>query len=157
MTSKYIYLFVAFNKENGFKRAFIDFDEKAPDYRSSKKLPVEYFNQFLSKSMIRKLTVSTNHYAAQREISLNSICEEIEQYIGILLHMGTVWMPDIRGYWKPETRYPPIADMMSRTRVLQIKSNFHISDNTDTNYESESYDRLPKVRELYDHVRTAKN
>jgi len=48
MTSKYIYLFVAFNKENGFKRAFIDFDEKAPDYRSSKKLPVEYFNQFLS-------------------------------------------------------------------------------------------------------------
>jgi len=106
----------------------------------------------LIKSMIRKLTVSTNHYAAQREISLNSTCEEIEQYIGILLHMGTVWMPDIRGYWKPETRYPPIADVMSRTRFLQIKSNFHISDNTETNYESESYDRLLKVRELYDHV-----
>ncbi len=37
----------------------------------------EYFNQFRSESSIRKLTVSTNYYEAQREISLNSTCKEI--------------------------------------------------------------------------------
>ncbi len=141
-----------FNKTNGFKRAFVAFKGSAPDYRSSKKSVMEYFFQFCNKSMIGHISSATNLYAARRECVLNVTCEEIEQYIGILLHMGVFRMPDYRDYWKPQTRYPPIADVMPRNRFDQIKSNFHICDNTDAKYETDTYDRLLKVRKLYDHV-----
>ena len=55
----------------------------------------------------------------------------MEQYIGILIHMGIVNMPDYRMYWSKDTFYPTIANTMSRTRFDEIKSNFHIAFNSD--------------------------
>ncbi len=63
-------------------------------------------------------------------------------------------MPDYRMYWKIGTRYPQIADVFPRSRFDAIKSNFHICDNSKIDYESESYDGLFKVRELYGHVKS---
>ncbi len=80
--------------------------------------------------MISKITKATNKYAAAKEIVLNATLQEIEQYIGILLHMGIVQMSNYRMYWAPHTRYPPIADVFTRKRFELIKSNFHTSDNS---------------------------
>jgi hypothetical protein len=140
------------NATNGFRRIFNGFNGEAPDYRSNEKLPLRYFYQFCSRSMISKITIATNKYAAAKEIALNATLQEIEQYIRILLHMGIVQMSDYRMYWAPQTRYPPIADVFTRKRFDLIKSNFHISDNSQNNYGSNDFDRLFKVRDLYDHV-----
>jgi len=80
--------------------------------------------------MIDKITCATNLYAAQNECALNVSCQEIEQYIGILLHMGIVQMPDYRMYWKFGTRYTQIADVFAISLFDAIKSNFHICDNS---------------------------
>ena len=56
---------------------------------------------------------------------------EIEQYIGIFIHMGLVQMSDYRMYWIQDTLYSTIASTMSRKRFDEIKSNFHIAFNSD--------------------------
>jgi len=62
------------NDGAGFKRHFTNFNGKAPDYRCSYKLPVEYFYRFCNRSMIGKITCATNLYAAQNEYALNVSC-----------------------------------------------------------------------------------
>ena len=95
-----------------------------------------------------KITERTNLYAAQKEVALNATFEEIEQYIGILLHMGVMQAPVYGMYWKSDTRYNPIADIFTRSRFDAIKSNFHICDNSAADFGNSNYDRLFKVREL---------
>lgn len=137
---------------HGFKPQNTDFKGSLPDYRCSSELPIDYFHMFLAKSMIEEIVLSTNYYANQREISLKATYDEIEQYIGVLLHMGVVTMPDYRMYWHFRTKYCPISNVFSRKRFDQIKSNFHIGYNDQANYDGDSYDPLLKVRALYTHV-----
>jgi hypothetical protein len=66
--------------------------------------------------------------------------------------MGLVQMPDYRMYWSPDTRYEPIANVFTRTRFDDIKSFFHIASNSELTGFDPCYDRLFKVRLLYDHV-----
>ena len=171
------------NGTNGFKRAFTSYVGQAPDYRLKFVTPVNFFYQFCSKKMIEVIQQATNMYAAQKGmygsdlvsdlsiyyakafynfymtiylkgIALNATYQEIEQYIGILLHMGVIQMPDYRMYWAANTRYPPIADVITRRCFDAIKANFHICDNSESN-PGLNYDRLFKVRKLYDHVQSA--
>jgi len=127
-----------------------------PDYSSSCKKPIDYFHMFLNKKMIKQIMEATNLYASQKnpEKVLNVSYIEMEQYIGVLLHMGFTSMPDYRMYWRQETRYPTIADVFTRSRFDQIKANFHLCDNTTRSADTEDYDRLFKVRMLYDHVQS---
>ncbi len=79
---------------------------------------------------------------------------EMERFIGILIHMGVVNMPDFKMYWAAETLYPTIANVMSRARFIQIKSCFHISFNKDLiGRDRRDYEKLFKFRQLYDHVK----
>ena len=55
----------------------------------------------------------------------------MEQYIGILIHMGVVIMSDYRMYWSADTLYPTIANTMTGNRFDEIKSCFHIAFNKD--------------------------
>ena len=67
--------------------------------------------------------------------------------------MGIVVMRDYRMYWRPDTRYSPIADVLTRKRFDQIKSCFHIAFNQDlADGRKKVYDRLFKFKQLYDHV-----
>jgi len=47
------------------------------------------------------------------EKALNVSYVEMEQYIGVLLHMGFTSMPDYRIYWRLDTRYSAIADVFT--------------------------------------------
>ncbi len=145
----------AWNK-SGFQEESTEFRGEVPDYSSSCKKPIDYFHMFLNKKMIKQIMEATNLYASQKnpEKVLNVSYIEMEQYIGVLLHMGFTSMPDYRMYWRQETRYPTIADVFTRSRFDQIKANFHLCDNTTRSADTEDYDRLFKVRMLYDHVQS---
>jgi len=139
------------NEINGYRRSFTAFMGEAPDYRTDDTTPLKYFYKFCSRRMIGNIVFETNKYSADKGVPLNATYAEIEQYIGVLLHKGIYQSPDYRHYWSPRTPYPAVANV-TRRRFDLIKSSFHICDNSQANYGTEDYDRLFKVRALYDHV-----
>ena len=79
---------------------------------------------------------------------------EMERFIGILIHMGIVNMPDFKIYWTAETLYLAIANVMLRERFIQIKGCFHISYNQDLiGSDRSKHYKLFKFRQLYDRVK----
>ncbi|XP_046988160.1 piggyBac transposable element-derived protein 3-like [Schistocerca americana] len=81
-------------------------------------------------------------------VSLRTSKNEMEQFVGILLHMGIIKMPSIHLYWSNECRYSPIADVMSRTRFFQLLRYFHVVNNQDLPEANSNRDKLFKIRPL---------
>ncbi len=117
-------------------------------------LPVSYFNHFMKESMFKLLADSSNTYSIEKNgVGSEILPDEMRKYFGILLHMGIVVMRDYRMYWRPDNRYSPIADVLTRKRFDQMKSCFHIAFNQDlADGRKKVYDRLFKFKQLYDHV-----
>jgi hypothetical protein len=55
--------------------------------------------------------------------------KELEQVLGIYYKMGLVQMPSLKMYWANETRYPAIADVMSRNRFQLLLGTINFVDN----------------------------
>ena len=105
--------------------------------------------------MISKIAEATNLYSLEKKASGFFVSSnEMLKYIGILIHMGVVCMPDYRMYWARDTRYNQIARVMSRNRFDAIKSNFHLADNNELPRNRISSDKLFKFRPLYEHVQS---
>ena len=62
-------------------------------------------------------------------------------------------MPSKRMYWIQYTRYPLIADIMSRNRFDTLLKYLHFNDNASMPFGQEGYDKLHKVRPLIEAVR----
>ena len=77
--------------------------------------------------------------------------KEVEQAIGIMLAMGIVEMPDVRCYWAHGTRYPSVADVMSKNRFLQLLQNLHFVDNENQNIDKK--DKAWKIRPFLSRLR----
>ncbi|KAK6964472.1 piggyBac transposable element-derived protein 3 [Biomphalaria glabrata] len=56
---------------------------------------------------------------------INTSNKELEQVIGMFLKMGLAKMPGVRCYWETDSRYAPVADVMSRNRFQMILSSLH--------------------------------
>ena len=79
--------------------------------------------------------------------------KEIEQYVGILIHMGTFTMSTPKDYRKQRSRFPMIADTMNPNRFCKIKYNFHPFENTiQLSTHKTEIDKLFKVRQLYENI-----
>lgn len=116
------------------------------------KTPLEYFKTFITDDMIKEITFQSNKYAHEKCGAIPNITQdEMEQYIGILLLMAIVRMPQYTMYWANETRYAPVADVMSRNRFQEIKRFFHIVDN-DT-FDQNNVDKLFKIRPFVESLR----
>ena len=57
-------------------------------------------------------------------------------------------MPSQRMYWRLETRYGKVADVMWSKRFEEIKKNLHFNDNNDF----DNNDKLFKIRPFIDHL-----
>lgn len=69
--------------------------------------------------------------------------------------MGVIHTNNLKDYWAQHTNYPPISERFSRSRFRQLHSYFHIADNDFLkNRHPESIDKIFKIRELYDSVRS---
>ncbi|XP_049862590.1 piggyBac transposable element-derived protein 2-like isoform X3 [Schistocerca gregaria] len=107
--------------------------------------PLQYYKKFLNYDVFELIAEQSNIYALQKDsVSLQTSKNEMEQFVGILLHMGIIKMPSIHLYWLNECRSSPIADVMSRTRFFQLLRYFHV-DNTQAN---SNCDKLFKILPL---------
>ena len=73
--------------------------------------------------MIEHISYQSNLFAIQSNSNFQTIPSEIERYFGIFLMMGIVIMPRYEMYWSEETRFAPIADVLSRA----LQRNYSIS------------------------------
>ena len=112
------------------------------------KTPIEYFNMFFSSEMVSHVVEQTNIYSVQLGSTFRTDQNEIEKYIGVLMKMGLVHMPRYAMYWSSETRYPPVADVISRNRFTDLNKHIHFNDNSKliTNRDDAAYDRYYKIR-----------
>ena len=67
--------------------------------------------------------------------------------------MGLVKLPDVRYYWNTYLRYPPVADVRSRTRFQQIQTCLPFVNNELVTYDQKK-DRVWKLRPLIENLRT---
>ena len=87
--------------------------------------PFYYFRRFFDKEMVFSTSDNTNLYSAQCNLDKGNIRTsetEIEQYLGILLRMCIVKIPQCRMYWDITSRYEPAAHVMSRDRFETLKN-----------------------------------
>ncbi|XP_049798775.1 piggyBac transposable element-derived protein 3-like [Schistocerca nitens] len=111
--------------------------------------PLQYYKIFMNDDIFELIAEQSNIYALQKDsVSLQTSKNEMEQFVGILLHMGIIKMPSIHLYWSNECRYSPIADVMSRTRFFQLLRYFHVVNNQDLPEANSNRDKLFKIRPL---------
>ena len=70
----------------------------------------------------------------------------MEQVIGMFLRIGIVRMPGLRVYWDQETRYGPVADIMSRNRFQLLLTVIHFIDNMSVSEDAKKADKMWKIR-----------
>ncbi|XP_049961836.1 piggyBac transposable element-derived protein 3-like [Schistocerca serialis cubense] len=110
---------------------------------------LHYYKIFMYDDVFELIAEQSNIYALQKDsVSLQPSKNEMEQFVGILLHMGIIKMPSIHLYWSNEYRYSPIADVLNRTRFFQLLRYFHVVNNQDLPEANSNSDKLFKVRPL---------
>lgn len=131
----------------------------APDAK-----PIDYFNVLVSPILLEGIVRETNRYAQKNVTGANSgrlssfkelDVAELQVFIGLLLHTGTIRMSRLQDYWKTHRLFgsnQSFAQYMSRDRFLSIMRWLHFSRN-DENAE----DRLHKIRSLLDHFNNTMN
>lgn len=116
--------------------------------------PLNYFELFWKEDLNVLLSEQTNLYSVQRKgTSINSTSGEIRQLIGLQMFMSIFNLPTYRMYWAKETRYPPIADVMSVNRYKLLRENLHVSDNLQRDDPENAGNKLYKIQPVLDHVR----
>ncbi|XP_014672682.1 PREDICTED: piggyBac transposable element-derived protein 3-like [Priapulus caudatus] len=116
--------------------------------------PYNYFKLFVSDEMLDKMAYQTNLYSVSKDQrSVQTSKKEIEQVLGIYLRMGLVQMPNVRSYWEEDTRYPLVAEVMSRTRFEKLSTVFHFVDNDSMSEADRKADRVWKLRPWTDDLR----
>ena len=119
------------------------------------KTPLQYFKQFFDDNLIDLLVEQTNLYSVQT--TGTSICvdhNEMEMYLGMLVMMSVIKLPQIRMYWSKATRIPAVADIMPVNRFEKIKQFFHCNDNSkNVPNTHQDFDKLFKVRPVLDSLR----
>lgn len=115
--------------------------------------PYMYFKDFVTDEMLLEISEETNLYSMQKDgMSVNTNAQEIEQILGMYLHMGLVQMPNLRAYWEMETRYPAVCDVMSRGRFMNLLTQIHFQDNLNVSEEAKR-DKVWKLRPWLEKLR----
>ena len=94
------------------------------------KTPFEFFKEIITDEMLDRVETESNNYAMIKTgKELKSTRKEIETFIGLYLRMGLMKAHCTRAYWAQKTRYPPVADWMTRNRFELIARTLHFTDN----------------------------
>ena len=122
--------------------------------------PFQLFKTCWDNDMTMKLVNETTLYSAQNSgTSITVTKDEMEQFLGIQMMMGIVKMPRYECYWATETRYAPIADLMSLKRYEKSRKYLHANDNSlltaEENKGNSMYRVQPSLDALWDNGTTA--
>lgn len=120
--------------------------EKCPDLAGASEWAV--FEKVF-QNMLTHLVCETNKYA-KRDCNIpnfNLSCEEMYNFLGLLLLSGYNLRTSERDYWSkaPDLSCRAFAETMSRNRFQQIKHVIHAADN-----QSLSSEKMAKISPLYE-------
>uniref|UniRef100_A0A3Q1JQK9 PiggyBac transposable element-derived protein domain-containing protein n=1 Tax=Anabas testudineus TaxID=64144 RepID=A0A3Q1JQK9_ANATE len=142
-------------KKKKFEAPAVEFEE-CVDENSGDRLtwtPYMYFKDFVTEEMLQEIAEETNLYSVQKDgKSVNTNAKEIEQILGMYMHMGLNQMPNVRAYWEMETRCPAVCDVMSRGRFLKLLTLLHFQDNLNVSEDAKK-DKLWKLRSWLEQLR----
>lgn len=121
-----------------------------PPPEVEQKTPFDYFSLVWEEDLYDIIADQANLYAFQKStLDLQVTAVEIQQFIGILVYTGIVPMLQYRMYWANDTRFPHVADVMTRNRFDEIVRHFHIVYN-ETHVPGA--DKLFKTRRLINSI-----
>ena len=118
------------------------------------KEPIDYFRSFFTDKFLDVLVCQSNLYSAQINPNklLNVNIKELKQWLGVSIYFSISKLPNTRMHWSKQLgSYPEIvADVMSRNKWEEIKSKFHMVDNTTLDLNTP--DKLFKIRPMVDYL-----
>lgn len=119
------------------------------------KTPFSYFERYLKDDFFEDMAEFSNRkYVLLKGRSLNTNGPEIRKYWGASIAAALVGFPKIRMCWDRRTRFPLIADNISRDRFYTLRNSLKIvDDNAVSDLKKE--DRFWKVRPMLARVRNA--
>ena len=128
--------------------------------------PLECFHLFIPMDFYNELLVQTNLYAQQPRPARATrrrttrprttrprrtkpiTIDELMAFIGLVIAMGVVCLPDYRDYWSTDPLFSNIwfRSVMSRDHFCEIKRFLHVVDNLLNS--STNTDKLWKIRPM---------
>ncbi|XP_055074469.2 piggyBac transposable element-derived protein 4 [Misgurnus anguillicaudatus] len=129
--------------------------------------PLQYFELFFTSSIIQTIVDNSNAYAAKMYGSDKSMCRDIsvkdfKKFLAMVIYMGLVKCCSLTDYWKTSDLYrlPFPGRIMSFKKFYAICNCFHISDpkvdeENDQKKGTDEYDRLCRIKPLYEDIREA--
>ncbi|KAJ4445988.1 hypothetical protein ANN_12674 [Periplaneta americana] len=121
------------------------------------KTPFSYFERYLKDDFFEDMAEFSNRkYVLLKGRSLNTNGPEIRKYWGASIAAALVGFPKIRVCWDRRTRFPLIADNISRDRFYTLRNSLKIvDDNAVSDLKKE--DRFWKVRPMLARMDIAEN
>jgi len=115
--------------------------------------PIDYFTKYFSNDDFTNMAKYTNIYAAQKNLKKykNTSTSEMKTMVAIHMLFGVLKYPRVRMYWEKNCRVPLIADNMTRNRLFELHSCFHVIDNKAI--PNENRDKFVKIRPLYSFIK----
>ncbi|KAG1946326.1 piggyBac transposable element-derived protein 4-like [Pimephales promelas] len=129
--------------------------------------PLQYFELFFSKSVMQTIVKNTNAYGAMRHEGKENPWEDIsvkdfKTFLAMVIYMGLLKCFSLRDYWKRSDIYslPYPAKIMTGKNFLRICAALHLSDHkldaeNDAKKGTPEYDRLSRIKPLYQDIRDA--
>ena len=125
--------------------------------------PIQYFQLFLTSSVLQYIIDTTNHYATAALSAITPsrrslfrtwkdvTMQEVRAFIGVVLQMGLVQLSDIKDYWSTHTtlNFPFFRSIFSRDRLLQILWMLHVGDASSTTRRSKIQPFLNRIIPLF--------
>ncbi|KAF2890020.1 hypothetical protein ILUMI_16153 [Ignelater luminosus] len=109
--------------------------------------PLQIFSKFSDDDLIELIVRKSNRYAQQRNIKSNIESYEIKGFIGILILIGYIQIPNRRIFWEREKdgHNELVAEVLSRDRFEYISSNVYVANNE----ELDQADKFAKIRPIH--------
>ena len=140
-----------------------------PHFDVSTASPLDYFQLFFSDNVFETIVKNTNSFkrfrCQQKRITQPAFEEkfwedtnvnEMEAFFGIAIMFGILNQPRYRTFWSkdPFLGNPGVQRVFSLKRYSKLSEYLHVSDRkSERNRGHPDYDKLAKVRWLYDHLR----
>ncbi|XP_014675112.1 PREDICTED: piggyBac transposable element-derived protein 3-like [Priapulus caudatus] len=105
----------------------------------------DYDETYVAETGVDDIADSNGGTVYRKTECVSTCVKEIELVLGINFRMGVVEMPSVRMYRKNESRYGPVADVMSRNRFQTLLTLIHFVDN-EAATDDDRKDKLWKIR-----------
>lgn len=130
-------------------------DSMLPNNIMELESPYEFFRYFFTDQIIETIASESNLYSVQQDPNkpANISTLEIKQYLGIIIYMSVIHLPNIRSYWSEDLGIDKIIQTMTVNRFEKIRQHLHFNNNeTIIPKDHPDHDRLHKIRPLIEHL-----